>query len=237
MKTRKLLPQTLTLAVLTGCAATAPDNLNIAVHATTPELQQTSYRLGLVHLKLLREGQFDLDREAYEQGLRDGLENPVAAQTPNQSDWQALSALSLAEIKAANLAAGQAFLQTNKTREGVVTLPSGVQYQVLKQGTGNKPTPDDTVGLLYKISNISGEVKIDTTGKGARKLYEIPLAKIFSKGWQEAIQLMPQGSQWRLFIPADLAFGDKGLSEKGILPNETLVIETDLDSIVAPPVN
>jgi len=119
-------------------------------------------------------------------------------------------------------------LKQNKTKQGVVALPSGVQYQVLKESKGDKPRLKDTIGILYTISGIDGNVKVDTMNKGKGKMYEILLQKIVSKGWLEALLLMPQDSKWRLFIPGELAFGEKGLTEKGILPNETLVIDTYL---------
>jgi FKBP-type peptidyl-prolyl cis-trans isomerase len=137
--------------------------------------------------------------------------------------------MSYEEVKIANLAIGKVFLEQNKTRKGVVTLPSGVQYEVLQQGKGpHKPTLNDTAGIIYKIAGVDGSVKIDYSVKGNQKMFQIPMQKIISKGWQEALQLMTLESKWRLYIPGELAFGEKGLSEKGIMPNETLVIDTFL---------
>ncbi|NOS73328.1 MAG: hypothetical protein HOP36_02060 [Methyloglobulus sp.] len=227
----KPLPLLIVFTVLTGCAATTPKNTEeITAEKSAPlsnAAQQASYNLGLMHIKSLRDGQYPLDQQAYGQGLQDALAGKTAAE-PTQAEWQALAGLSYAELKAANFAAGQAFLEQNKTNKDVVALPSGVQYQVLKAGKVEKPRLKDTVGILYTISGIDGKVKVDTMTKGKAKMYEILLQKIVSKGWQEALLLMPQDSKWRLFIPGDLAFGENGLSEKGILPNETLVIDTYL---------
>lgn len=230
---RKYLPLFI-IAAITGCAATTPNKLIDNTKTPTesaklsPSGQQASYNMGLLHIKTLRDGQYSLDQQAYEQGLRDALAGKTTAATTTQAEWQVLAELSYAELKAANLAAGQAFLEQNKTKQGVVALPSGVQYQVLKEGKGEKPRLKDTVGILYTISGIDGKVKVDTMAKGKAKMYEIVLQKIVSKGWQEALPLMPQDSKWRIFIPGELAFGEKGLTEKGIMPNEALVIDTYL---------
>ncbi len=214
----------LPMLVLTGCAAIQTEG--------EAAISQASYELGLLHIKTLREGRYKLDQPAYEAGLQDALKGDAAA----QAAWPALANNSLATLKTANLAAGKAFLEQNKIRKEVVSLPSGVQYEVLKPGKGSyKPSLEDTVGILYKITGIDGTLKVNTLSKGDRKMYEILLQKLLSKGWQEALRLMTEGSQWRIYIPGELAFGEKGLSEKNILPNETLVIETHLDSIVLPP--
>ena len=228
----KPLPLFIGLAIFTGCATTTPKHTEEVTTKTSAPLssttQQASYNLGLLHIKSLRDGQYPLEQPAYEQGLRDALAGKTAAETTTQAEWQALADLSYAELKTANLAAGQAFLKQNKTKQGVVALPSGVQYQVLKESKGDKPRLKDTIGILYTISGIDGDVKVDTMTKGKAKMYEILLQKIVSKGWLEALLLMPQDSKWRLFIPGELAFGEKGLSEKSIMPNETLVIDTYL---------
>ena len=234
----KLLPL-LVGVVLTGCATTE-SAINQSATGTSPqtnaEAEKSSYTLGLLHIKTLREGQYHLDQKAYERGLRDALEGRATVDTNAQTDWQTLADLNYAQVKTASLAAGKAFLVQNKNQEGVTTLPSGVQYQVLEKGKGTRqPTLTDTVGIVYKISGIDGKVKLDNLNKEVQKMYEMPIQKLFSKGWQEALQLMPQGSKWRLFIPGELAFGERGLSERGILPNETLIIETQLVRIITPP--
>jgi FKBP-type peptidyl-prolyl cis-trans isomerase FklB len=234
------LPLLLGFAALVGCATTLTlkESGGNAAEASAPAnatSQQTSYNLGLLHLSALRKSKQILDMQAYEHGLRDALGGKVAADALNLADWQALGGLSFAEMKAANLAVGKAFLEQNKTQKGVIALPSGVQYQVLFPGQATqKPTLANTIGIMYTIKGIDGQVKIDTMVKGNSKMYQIPLQKIISKGWQEALQLMPLESKWRLFIPAELAFGEKGMSEKGILPNESLIIDTYLLEITTP---
>jgi FKBP-type peptidyl-prolyl cis-trans isomerase FklB len=227
------------LPVLLSACASTPVSQNQPASHNNPgisDAKQSGYGLGLLAIKVLREGKFKVDQASFEQGLKDGLAGKLPEETDAEKQsakWQQLAKLHDDLAKTANLAAGKTFLEHNRTRPNVVSLPSGLQYEILKAGKGKaKPMLTDTVGILYKISGIDGSVKINTMEKHNRKMYEILLQKIVSKGWQEAIQLMTQGSQWRLFIPAELAFGENGLSEKGILPNETLVIETHLERVV-----
>ena len=237
----------LTILLLTGCAVTTPKTpLNIAggisqaTENKSGAVAKSSYELGLLHLESLRDGKLKLDRQAYEQGLKDGLAGKAVTVSSTTGDgqkaWQALANLSLEQLKNANLISGHIFLEQNKTRKGIITLPSGVQYEVIKEGKSpHKPTLNDTVGIIYKIAGIDGSVKIDNLSPKTKKLYEIPLSKIISKGWQEALQLMTLESKWRLYIPGEIAFGEKGLGEKGIMPNETLVIDTLLLDITISP--
>lgn len=227
----KLLPITLLVLFLTSCATTnigADKTTAISSIAKDAATSQSSYDLAVLHIKTLRESKYNLDQPAYERRLQDALNGKASDNAPNtQTAWQALATVSYEELKTANLAAGKAFLEQNKTRKGIITLPSGVQYEVLQQGKDtHKPTLNDSIGIMYTISSIDGKVKINTMVKGKSQMYEIPLKKIISKGWQEALQLMTLENKWRLYIPGELAFGEKGLSEKGILPNETLVIDT-----------
>ena len=229
--TRIFVLALLGIAWLTGCTTIPTKPKEIAVQSTVisnAPAQQSSYELGLLHIKALRDGLSSLDQQTFERGLRDALDGKASAQPPTLADWQTLAGLGIAELKTANVAAGKLFLDQNKLKQGVVTLPSGLQYQVLKEGKGDKPRLRDTIGILYTINGLDGKNKVDTMIKGKSKMYEIKLEKIISKGWQEALQLMPLESKWRLYIPGELAFGEKGMTEKGIMPNETLVIDTYL---------
>ena len=119
---------------------------------------------------------------------------------------------------------GQEFLDKNKSQPGVVALPSGLQYQILKEGTGPKPTANDTVVCNYKGTLIDG-TEFDSSEK-AGKPAEFAVNGVI-KGWTEALQLMPQGSKWKIFVPANLAYGEMGAGPK-IGPNETLIFEIEL---------
>jgi FKBP-type peptidyl-prolyl cis-trans isomerase FklB len=232
--TIKPLALVIFLVFLNGCSTMppqiTPSNDNQAKSFPTSETAstQTSYALGLLQVQALRDINYPLDRVAYEHGLRDALAGKTATDLPSSKDWQGLAELGYTEVKSANLAAGKAFLEQNRAKPGVVTLPSGLQYQVLKEGKGEKPRLKDTVGIIYTIRGLDDKIKIDNITKGKTRMYEIVLQQIISKGWRDALLLMPEGSKWRLFIPGDLAFGEKGLSDKDILPNEALVIDTYL---------
>ncbi len=124
----------------------------------------------------------------------------------------------------ANLKAGQDFLAENKTREGVVALPSGLQYKILQEGTGPKPGPKDSVSCHYHGTLIDGTVFDSSVQRGRPATF--PLNRVIS-GWTEALQLMPTGSKWRLFLPANLAYGNRQVSPQ-IGPNSTLIFDVEL---------
>lgn len=125
-----------------------------------------------------------------------------------------------------NLKAGETFLAENGKRENVVTLPSGLQYEIIKQGDGPKPTATNTVTCHYHGTTIKGEVFDSSVKRGQPASF--PLNAVI-KGWTEALQLMPVGSKWKLFIPPQLAYGNRTISRE-IGPNSTLIFEVELIS-------
>src|SRR5271169_989304 len=127
----------------------------------------------------------------------------------------------------ANKKQGDAFLAENKTKEGVVTLPSGLQYKILKEGTGPKPTASDTVVTNYRGTLLNGTVFDSSYKRGQPATFGVGQV---IKGWTEALQLMPTGSKWQLFIPPALAYGERGAGAD-IGPNATLIFEVELLSI------
>lgn len=124
----------------------------------------------------------------------------------------------------AAVAEGKAFLAKNKARPEVVTLPSGLQYEVLKKGTGSKPTKENQVTVHYHGSLIDGTVFDSSVERGQPATFGV--TQVIS-GWTEALQLMPQGSKWKLFLPSNLAYGDRGAGPK-IGPFSTLIFEVEL---------
>lgn len=125
-----------------------------------------------------------------------------------------------------NEKAGEEFLATNAKRGSVVTLPSGLQYEVIKQGEGEKPMAHHTVTCHYHGTTIKGEVFDSSVKRGQPASF--PLNAVI-KGWTEALQLMPVGSKWKLFIPPQLAYGNRNISRE-IGPNSTLIFEVELIS-------
>lgn len=131
------------------------------------------------------------------------------------------------EEDASNRKAGEDFLAANKSKPGVVTLPDGLEYKVLQEGTGPKPTASDTVKCDYKGTLINGK-EFDSSAKHGGPA-EFPVGGVI-KGWTEALQMMPVGSKWELYVPPDLAYGDRGAGAD-IGPGDTLIFEVSLLSI------
>ena len=123
-----------------------------------------------------------------------------------------------------NLKDGEAFLAENGKKEGVVTLPSGLQYKVEKKGTGKKPGPSDSVTVHYKGTLIDGK-EFDSSYKRGEPV-SFPVGGVIP-GWTEALQLMEEGSKWQLFIPSNIAYGERGAGEQ-IGPNSTLIFDVEL---------
>jgi FKBP-type peptidyl-prolyl cis-trans isomerase FklB len=129
-----------------------------------------------------------------------------------------------AEAGEVNKAKGVAFLKANAAKPGVVTLPSGLQYQILTAGNGAKPKATDEVTCNYRGTLIDGTEFDSSYKRGEPATFQVGGV---IKGWTEALQLMPVGSKWRLFVPAALAYGDKGAGD-AIPPNATLVFDIEL---------
>ena len=130
------------------------------------------------------------------------------------------------EKSAANLKAGQDFLEANKAKPCVVALPSGLQYEVLVQGAGSKPVPTNKVTCHYHGTLIDGTVFDSSVKRGQPATF--PLNAVI-KGWTEGLQLMPTGSKYRFFIPPQLAYGDRQVGGQ-IGPNSTLIFDVELIS-------
>ncbi len=184
----------------------------------------------------LKDQPVDLDNAALVQGFKDELSGGKAQLTDDQAETELKQLSAEADLKQqqqqqkaaeANMKEGQDFLAANKAKEGVVALPSGLQYKVEKQGTGPKPTAGDTVVCNYRGTFLNGQ-EFDSSYKRGQPA-TFPVSGVI-KGWTEALQLMPVGSKWQLFIPADLAYGTRGAG--GVIgPNQTLIFEVELLSI------
>ena len=132
------------------------------------------------------------------------------------------------EVAEPNKKEGQAFLDSNKTQKGVVALPSGLQYRIIKEGTGPKPVPGDKVKVHYHGTLINGKVFDSSIDRGEPVSFGV--TEVIA-GWTEALQLMPVGSKWQLFIPSDLGYGDAGAGND-IKPGSTLMFDVELLEIV-----
>jgi FKBP-type peptidyl-prolyl cis-trans isomerase FklB len=215
--------------------STAPSKAESAA-AAAAEKKKESYALGMNVAHRLKDTPVDLDNDALVQGFKDELSGAKTQLTDAEAgvELQKLAAEAQAnaqkkqqEAAEANMKEGEAFLAANKTKEGVVTLPSGLQYKIETQGTGPKPTADDTVVCNYRGTFINGTEFDSSYKRGQPATFKVGGV---IKGWTEALQLMPVGSKWELFIPSDLAYGPRGAG--GVIgPDATLVFEVELLSI------
>ena len=195
-----------------------------------------SYSIGVNIGTSLHKDKVDVDPAIFLRGLRDALAAGKLAMTDEQMH-AALGALQaelrkkqeteMAAVGEANKKAEDAFLTENKGKEGVVALPSGLQYKIIKEGTGPKPTATDTVECQYRGTLINGK-EFDSSYKRGQSA-KFPVNGVI-KGWTEALQLMPVGSKWQLFVPGDLAYGNRGAGPD-IGPNTLLIFEVELVSI------
>lgn len=208
--------------------------------AATPALgdlrSKASYALGMNIGNNLRGQMIDVDPDLLARGLKDGLTGGKTLMTEDQmrdaltqfgASVRAKQEEKKKEEGEANKKEGETFLAANKTKEGVVTLPSGLQYKIITQGTGPKPTAADTVVCNYRGTLING-TEFDSSYKRGEPS-SFPVSGVI-KGWTEALQLMPAGSKWQLFVPPDLAYGERGAGAD-IGPNATLIFEVELVSI------
>ncbi len=206
-----------------------------APQSLTDPKAKVSYALGMDLGNNLKRQSVEIDPDIFLQGLKASLSGTKALLTPEEAqaainDLQNQLRQKAAEAAKAlgekNKKEGEAFLVANKTKEGVVTLPSGLQYKILKAGEGNKPTADDTVVCQYRGTFVDG-TEFDSSYK--RNQPATFAVKGVIKGWTEALQLMPVGSKWQLFVPSDLAYGESGRNPIG--PNAVLIFEVELLSI------
>lgn len=197
----------------------------------TNELDKISYSLGLsIASNLISSGVKTINTEAF----NDAMSTVFAGQMPEIMPDEANNILQdyfeklQNEQGSASKEAGEKYLAENKKREGVVALPSGLQYKILKEGNGPKPTADDTVKCHYEGRLINGQVFDSSIKRGEPA--EFPVSGVIA-GWVEALQLMPVGSKWQLYIPSELAYGAHGAGQ-AIGPNETLIFDVELLAIV-----
>jgi FKBP-type peptidyl-prolyl cis-trans isomerase len=186
--------------------------------------------------KSIRTGPIDLDTKILLRAFQDALADRKLLMTDDevkttltalQADMRKKQEEKMQLLGETNKKAGEDFLAANKTKDGIVTLPSGLQYKILTAGTGPKPTLTDSVVCNYKGTLLDG-TEFDSSFKRGQPA-TFPVGQVI-KGWTEALQLMPVGSKWQLFIPSDMAYGPRG-SGPTIGPNSTLIFEVELISI------
>ena len=215
-------------------AAASPSS-SAAESPLKTQKDKVSYAIGMQVASNLSRQSLDVDPDVLMKGLKDQmagkpLMTEVEAHTTMSQVFAELRAKQEEKMKEAgeaNKKTGEEFLAANKTKEGVVTTPSGLQYKVIKQGTGPKPTASDTVVCNYRGTLIDGKEFDSSYKRGEPATF--PVSGVI-KGWTEALQLMPVGSKYELYIPSQLAYGERGAGPD-IGPNTTLIFEVELLSI------
>jgi FKBP-type peptidyl-prolyl cis-trans isomerase FklB len=222
------------VSALAGCQASAPKPA-----ALETDVQKNGYSVGYDIGRALKKQPLDLDADAVVRGLSDAYKGAAQAMTDEDMTKQ-LNALRteaqrrvLEQRKQAGekaLKEGEEFLAKNKNEKGVVTTASGLQYKIIKAGKGKKPTAKDTVTVHYRGTLING-TEFDSSHKRGQPA-TFPVSGVIP-GWTEALQLMPVGSTWTLYIPSKLAYAENG-SGPQIGPNATLIFEVELLEIKKP---
>ena len=192
-----------------------------------------SYSIGLFMAQSLKQqGMTDLNNALLMRGMDDALKGRTTQLSMEQAG-QVMNTYSQNQItarSAGNKKIGDAFLAENKAKPGVTTTASGLQYSVEKEGTGAKPTATDRVKVHYTGRLLDGKVFDSSVERGTPA--EFGVGEVI-RGWTEALQLMPIGSKWKLYIPAELAYGDRGAGHE-IKPGSTLMFDVELLDIVKP---
>ena len=201
----------------------------LAVAADRPQADdKLSYAIGVLFARNMAL-EVDVNTDQFLAGIRDVLTGTKLKYSSEEMQqivtaFQKQQHAAQGELGKKNKAEGDAFLKANAKKQGVVTLPSGLQYEVLQAGTGPKPTVDSTVTVHYRGTLLDG-TEFDSSYKRGEPA-TFPLKGVI-KGWQEGVSLMPQGSKWKLYIPPELAYGEAGAGSQ-IGPDSTLVFEVEL---------
>ncbi|GLR64116.1 FKBP-type peptidyl-prolyl cis-trans isomerase [Marinospirillum insulare] len=220
----------LTLATSLSLAVALP---SLALAAPKTEEERIGYSLGIMVGRQLQQDISDLDTDSFGEALKD----LYAGNTPSLSDKEIAQILDQLQQKLAaeaqeqaavaaeeNLAKGEKFLAANAKKKGVKVTDSGLQYKVVKKGKGNKPAASSSVKVHYEGKLIDDTVFDSSYQRGEPVSFKVN--QVIS-GWQEALQLMPEGSEWEVYIPANLAYGPAGAGGS-IGPNEALVFKVEL---------
>ena len=197
------------------------------------EMDKVSYVIGTQIGRNFKTQGIDIQMELLMRGMADALADADFALTEAEqrevmSQFQTMMQTKQQEKGTEAAAAGKTFLQDNKAKEGVTTLPSGLQYKVVKEGTGATPTADDKVKTNYRGTLIDGTEFDSSYKRGQPATFAV---KGVIKGWTEALQLMKEGAAWQLFVPAELAYGRQGNGPK-IPPNSALIFDIELLEVV-----
>ncbi|WP_165483062.1 FKBP-type peptidyl-prolyl cis-trans isomerase [Legionella genomosp. 1] len=228
MKMKLVAAATMSLAMSTAIAASDV--------TLSTDMDKLSYSIGADLGKNFKKQGIEVNPAAMAKGLQDGMAGSQLMLTDDQmkevlnkfqKDLMSKRNAEFSKKSEENKSKGEAFLSQNKTKEGVVSLPSGLQYKVIETGSGAKPAKDDTVTVEYTGKTIDGQVFDSTDKSGKPATFKVSQV---IPGWTEALQLMPAGSTWEIYIPSSLAYGPRSVGGP-IGPNETLIFKIHLISV------
>ena len=194
-------------------------------------MDKFSYAIGLgIGQNLLSMGAQSINVEDFAQAIKDVLDRKETAISHNEAREIVNKYFEELETKlnAENIEKGKSFLEENAKRPGVVTLPSGLQYEVITEGNGKKPSATDRVKCHYEGTLIDGTLFDSSIERGEPAIFGVNQV---IKGWVEALQLMTEGAKWKLFIPSELAYGAQQAGEM-IPPHSTLIFEVELIEVL-----
>jgi FKBP-type peptidyl-prolyl cis-trans isomerase FklB len=226
----------LVILTMVSMGALASCNLQKAMNkdvSLKSEIDTVSYSLGVsIGQSIKSQGMDTINTEVFMQAIQDVFNKDSLKVSPMQANQLLSSYFQNLQVKKSqnNLKEGQDFLAKNKSKEGVKTLPSGLQYKVLKEGSGASPKATDTVVAHYTGKLLNGTKFDSSLDRGQPLVYP---ANQLIPGWTEALQLMKVGSKWELYIPSELAYGERGAGQD-IGPNSTLIFEMELLGIGDP---
>jgi FKBP-type peptidyl-prolyl cis-trans isomerase FklB len=219
-----------TFSIVTIIIATITINLNMSAQKLNNEIDSVSYSLGVNIGENIKTQFPDIDIKNFEAAIKDVLDDskePTVSGADAQKKIQEYFSKQQAKASESVVEEGRKFLAENSKKENVFTLESGLQYEVIKSGDGAKPSLNDQVTTHYHGTLIDGTVFDSSVERGQPASF--PVNGVI-KGWTEALQLMNVGSKWRLFVPHDLAYGERGAGPQ-IGPFTTLIFEVELISI------
>jgi FKBP-type peptidyl-prolyl cis-trans isomerase len=200
------------------------------------QMEELSYAIGANLGNSLRQESVEVDVDLLSRGLKDSLAGKPILLSPHEVNAivnafqdelktkQIKQAARKIELGEKNKKEAEAFLSENKKKEGVATLPSGLQYKILKAGNGKKPVASDVIVCAYRGTSLDGK-EFDSSYK-RNEPANFPLLRIIP-GWRQALELMPVGSKWQLYVPPELAYGERGMPPV-IGPNAALIFEVEL---------
>lgn len=190
-------------------------------------MDKLSYALGMsMASNLMNSGLNRIDTDSFVKAFTEIMNNTTPSMSPQEANQviQDYFSKKQDEILDSNLKEGEAFLAENAKKEGIVTLPSGLQYEIVHEGNGAKPKATDKVKCHYHGTLLNGQVFDSSVERGQPAVFGVNQV---IKGWVEALQLMSVGSKWRLYIPSGLAYGEQGAGNS-IEPNSTLIFDVEL---------